>query len=313
MLHCATLSELFCFMHQLSRLLLSVLKEILIRLFVAAVGLSLVVASLAKQWWVSPGYSPGSVQLPDGIALATTACELVIGCALLTGVSPRAGWGGGVLLFGGFIGFNAMLLINGNASCGCFGDMGVRASTTFVVDVIVFCGLILWRQRIAPDASDHFRRCVYCGSLVCCVALAPLLAAPIVAGTAHGGASSESSLFDPADYIGDEFPLAKYVDSGIHLDRGNWTVVLFRHNCSHCIEALPHYVRRESEESNSGQPSRLLLLEVPPFGVVDVPTGDAVRSRLMCPRELFVRTPTEFTLRDGVIINSSQISAARAN
>jgi hypothetical protein len=101
-------------------------------------------------------------------------------------------------------------------------------------------------------------------------------------------------ILEPEKWVGRPLPIADVID--LDLSQGDWTVLLHRHDCPDCQEAVPRY-----EKLAQLQP--VALIEVPPYGDFHASTNDAARhGRLKSDREWFVQTPVELRLQDGVVL-----------
>ena len=110
---------------------------------------------------------------------------------------------------------------------------------------------------------------------------------------------------DPQLWAGKCLPILDSIDIGGRLTRGDWTVVIFRHDCSACIKELPRYDRAARVSSASGDTRQTALVELPPYGEIVgkiVPTDSpCVLGRLDTSRPWLVTTPLAFDLDDCLV------------
>lgn len=124
--------------------------------------------------------------------------------------------------------------------------------------------------------------------------------AEILNGKGLPTSSGELVVLEPEKWVGDKLPIAGFID--IDVSKGNWIVVLHRHDCSECQEAVPKYEQLAATLDDI----KLAFVEVPPFGdrnSLDDPHWH--HGHLKADVEWFVQTPVEIQVRDGVVKNAS--------
>ncbi|HEX4415301.1 MAG TPA: MauE/DoxX family redox-associated membrane protein [Lacipirellulaceae bacterium] len=241
--------------------------------------------------------------------------ELAIGLLVMTGAYWRAVRWLVLGLFLIFAGYSASLALQGAISCGCFGQMRVHPWWTFGLDLFVTLGIvcsILFERRTIKNDSETADRSIskpvvaapWVVWLVVGVGLASaaLLLRHVnqgVAGATDSNASAGLIVLDPEKWVGRKLPIADAID--VDLLRGEWTVLLHRHDCPVCREEIPRFVERAA----AGE--RVALVEVPPYGSVEPGSDKCVRARLSDAHEWFVHTPVEIHLRDGEVTAAKMI------
>jgi hypothetical protein len=89
---------------------------------------------------------------------------------------------------------------------------------------------------------------------------------------------------------------------------------MYHRDCPSCLAALPKYEALARGDRRLGDSSRLLLVEVPPYGSKSVRASENFRhARLSGQREWFVQTPVEIRLKDGKVIGASHDLPSIAN
>lgn len=275
------------------------------------VGLLLVTASALK-----------AVQLLTEPALAMAAAgsflpfqigiELGIGFLALTGFYWRHVRWVALVLFIGFAGYSLYLALNGAASCGCFGPVHVHPWWMFFLDVAVVMGLSMSllgaRRSNTPAGVENARlvgdfqgRRYVIGAImgVSVLSAAMLVRYANLRTAIADGLQLEGDLviLEPEQWIGKKLPIADFID--VDLSTGEWVVLLHRHDCLDCQEAVPKY------EQLALAGIRVALVEVPPYGGSESHVGEYRSGRLHEDREWFVQTPVEIQLRDGVVVAAS--------
>jgi hypothetical protein len=248
---------------------------------------------------------------PLGRYFLPTQCgvELAIGLLLLFGINWRILRWLAIILFTGFAAYSLYLAISGRTSCGCFGPIYVNPWWTFGLDVAVTLGLlssVLTESQVINQADVNLARpTTFAPSLRIAIALisgfAVVSMAIVVRYTdqqtvfAHGHPTSANGavVLSPEQWIGAELPIADLID--VDLSRGEWVVLLHRHDCPACQEKVPKYEQR----ATAGE--RVALIEVPPYGDVSRQIKACHYGRLRADHNWFVETPIEIRLRDGIV------------
>jgi len=235
---------------------------------------------------------------------------IVLGLWLLGGMHRRLLWLVSTICFSLFALVSLHKALAGQASCGCFGVVHVSPWCTLALDVAAAGALILFR----PDLRRRGRVRLYWLRLAAVVALA--LAAGVPTGVAiaryePGTITEEGEIIgdhrrvvlEPDDWPGRRFVLLKYIDVGDKLAAGDWTVVLFDHDCPGCDKTIPKYVRlaREGEAALG----RLVLIEVPPYAppswIAKLGRSTCLFGKLTDELYWYVWTPVIVILKDGVV------------
>lgn len=238
--------------------------------------------------------------------LVVVQFELLLALLLVIDPLPQFTWWLALASFAVFAATATVKAVAGETSCGCFGRVEVSPWYTLILDLTVLTALLVFGP---PKYNDRHGRLW--------TTIATLLLVGIPAGWAIGRAnpaaiSDEGELLgdgslvvlEPETWVGKRFPLMKHVDGGIDLSQGSWLVVLYRHDCSHCIEVLPRYERAARA---GGQ--QVCLVALPPYappGLDPVPTGTAcARGRLNQDREWFVESPAEIELSNAIVTRAA--------
>lgn len=236
--------------------------------------------------------------------------EIVLGLWLLGGVHRRLLWLVSTVCFAMFALVSLFKALTGQASCGCFGTVHVSPWYTLIFDVAVAGALVLFRPVLHRRERARF----YWPRLAAVIVLA--LAAGIPTGIAiaryEPGTITEEGeiigdhkrvMLEPDDWPGKRFILLRYIDVGDKLAAGDWTVVLFDHDCPGCDKIIPKYVRLVRE----GNPriGRLVLIEVPPYAptgwIADLDRSTCLFGKLTDELYWYVWTPVIVILKDGVV------------
>ena len=238
--------------------------------------------------------------------------ELLLGLLLLSNLIPRYVRGASLVLFTVFACISAYKALSGETNCGCFGQFHVNPWWTLAIDLgcIVALAGSSPSGKAAPSPDSARRRAFSTVAVaVCALALAVPTALAIwnfkpsrldSVGKLVG--DSDVVVLDPQTWLGDEFPLAGYIDIGQELLHGNWIVVLLHHDCPKCQEAVAAYERAAEEIVTNGKSTRIALIELPPYGADEAysRSSEALRrGRLTETKQWFASTPCEIKLQDG--------------
>ena len=236
--------------------------------------------------------------------------ELVLGLWLLGGVHRRLLWLVSTVCFALFALVSLHKALAGQASCGCFGAVRVSPWYTLVLDVAAAGALILLR----PDLRLRGRVRLYWPRLAAVVVLALAVGIPTGVAIARykpGTITEEGEIIgdhkrvmlEPDDWPGKRFILLKYIDVGDELRAGNWTVVLFDHDCPGCDEPISKYVRL-AREGKAGL-GRLALIQVPPYApaswIAKLGRSTCLFGKLTDKLYWYVWTPAIVILKDGMV------------
>lgn len=234
--------------------------------------------------------------------------ELAVGLLLFSGLYWRTLRSFAILLFTAFAGYSLYLALNGAASCSCFGGVHVNPWWTLGLDCVVVLGLLSsalierGSQGNKLDSSNALLRATIQSRHR---AIAAIMGVAVIStvlllrnagqrtALADGMLSSTGGLviLEPERWVGQKLPFAQSVD--LDLSKGEWIVLLHRHDCPVCQETVPQYERR----AKAGE--RIALVEVPPYGDFDAREKACHYSRLKEDHEWFVETPVEMRLKDG--------------
>jgi len=277
-----------------------------------AAGLLLVVAAVLKamELFHQPTIvlvdSRGSWLIPHHIGV-----ELGLGLLVLIGICWRQVRWLALVVFVAFAIYSFRLAVGGAISCGCFGPFKLHPWWTFSLDVAVVLGLLISilrtrelaasRRRHAPDWL-HQRAA---GALILGVSALSMAVLARYAGSRTASAEGQLPatgglvILEPEKWIGKRLPIADAID--LDLSRGEWIVLLHRHDCPDCQAAVPQY-----ENLAAGSPGpQIALVEVPPYGDSVAWSGACRHARLRGDRNWFVQTPVEIQLVEGIVTSAS--------
>jgi len=239
-----------------------------------------------------------------------------------------------LLLFAGFTCYSLFLALQGAASCGCFGMVQVNPWWTFGLDVAICLGLAVDLTKASAKGSPDEGPADDSGPAESGPArdtttsaqrgLAGILAMTLTLAVGltwyvHSQQSEPSpglqqlggiTLLEPETWVGQRFPLIEHLS--VDVSEGEWILLLHRHDCPKCQEALPKYKRLARLKPGR----KVAVIEVPPYGEhsTEEPPLPYVGGQLADDREWFVQTPVEIQLKDGqVTLASDSLPALNLN
>ena len=242
--------------------------------------------------------------------------ELFFGLWLLAGLYPRSTWTTALLCFGGFACVSLYKALSGEATCGCFGKVPVNPWYTFTLDALAVAALLRWqpahgRWRVAPDSRSLCLQVVRVGTVWLLVSIPAAVAmgsyqAATLGETGDIFGDSGFVVLEPETWSGKRFPLRDHIDIGGQLTEGKWIVLLYHHDCPHCKDAVPEYVRLAQDIAVRPNSPRVALIEMPPYASPDddLVSRDSpcVFGRLSDAKEWFVATPVCVAIEKGRVV-----------
>ena len=219
--------------------------------------------------------------LPTWTSLLLIQLEVVLGVLLFTGIAGSIGRVIALIAFVLFASFSAYRALAGYESCGCFGAVQVHPWITFAIDLLLI-SLLTWNVRQSAEAPARTRPTV-AFAMVSCLLLSGTAWGLSLTFQPHSLAGDDGIvvpagglvILEPETWNGKKLPIAKHMSPNVDLSQGDWTMLLYHHDCRDCQAALPHYEQLAAQTHGR----RLLLVEIPPYG--DVSQHDrAISARL---------------------------------
>lgn len=266
-------------------------------------GLLLVAAGVFKT--LLPGNADvataGLASIHASAGTIATLVEVMLGSALVGGLQPGLLRPTAGILFGVFSAYSLHRSFAGFEHCGCFGAASVPPWLTACVDIVAAAGLLLLPGDSVLRRSVRVRLF----AMIALVAAVPIFLTrlswmPWVAATVFGNNPAESIvLLSPADWVGKPLPIASSISPPISIVNERWDILMFHHSCPKCREAVELCVARAS----ASPLSRLLLVEVPPYGQAMEECPDVSIAKLDDSRSWFVSTPVMVRVKSGTVVS----------
>lgn len=282
-----------------------------------ATGILLLTAGTLKLYQLSMSLDAAiAPTVSTSLSAVFASFEVTLSACLVLGYKPKESRQVAIVSFVLFAVFSLFRALAGAASCGCFGAVPVNPWWTLGLDVSVVAALLISRPgHCAQRRNADLRAFAGLGFSRLSIGLAGLA---IVFGFVWIGAAGmlpaisadgvlfpgrQVAVFDPADWVGKRMPLLDYIDIGVGLSSGSWTVVFYHHDCAKCLQVLPEYEQLSGELHAQFQSMRVAVVEVPPYQNGDrVKNTECTQGRLNDSKEWFLATSSEITLSNGRIV-----------
>lgn len=264
------------------------------------VGGILIAAAILKCYGAWRGEVPENALLrPIWAQVVLIGVELILGTWLISGIGPRFSHIAAIVAFSCFLATAFYEVVQQARSCGCFGPVRLDPRFTVGLDAVVLILLLsCWRAcRIDSGIPRALQKFILMAGCVAAVA------APVLMLRAGEPLDRPRVIFlEPVRWTGTPFPLLRYINEGNDLRRGNWLVMLYRHDCPTCEAAMPAYLDLAKRVSARGKaPARIAFVEIPPVGENEVHAPDAFWLTLADNNEWAGATPIVVLLRDGIV------------
>jgi thiol-disulfide isomerase/thioredoxin len=243
--------------------------------------------------------------------ILTVEFELALAIWLLSGLFKKAAWLAAISCFALFSVITFYKGITGAESCGCFGSVHVNPwITLFAIDLPAVIALSIFRPSLSlrplvsfPRKQESIRTLVKefitplpsipRFTVTACIGLLALgITTPILAFNEPPKVTSSYEILEPETWVGKKLPILDYIDIGELLEKGNWLIVLYHHDCPDCAKAIPKYEQIALEMAGSEDFLRIAFIEVPPYGQSGVSAHPSCTfSQLADTKEWFVTTP----------------------
>ncbi len=252
--------------------------------------------------------------------LAVIEIELLLGLWLIGGMAPKGARLGALGCFSVFVVISAWHTIEGHESCGCLGNVRLNPWVSLTFDLAAVTALWYWRPNEGQAASR--RRQVLFATLTVILASVGVIAVvrTTVSGLTEDGnikGDAQAVRFNPETWIGKRLPLLKQIDIGQELSEGDWTLILYQHNCSLCEKVLSGLEEGSETRAMEGERRRVVLIEMSGQDknrVSRVSNASGWRTaRLDGRRTWLVTVPAILTLRDGRLMGIRRGLAAVSN
>jgi len=237
--------------------------------------------------------------------------ELGFGVWLIFGMLPKTTWLASLACFTAFAGVSFYKGMIGADSCGCFGAVAVNPWYTFMLDACIVAALIACRPngislriRVFLSELTAERRWKQLASVMIGWLLLAVPATAVMMsvsanslaelGTEFTGADGRKTiLLEPEKWKGKEFPLLPYIEPPEvrePLKTGEWTVVLYHHDCPKCKETISDLASKGTQN--------VVCVEMPPYGEATLPSG-VIHAKLIAGADgydWFAETPVVTTI-----------------
>ena len=275
------------------------------------------------------------------VLISAVELELLFGLWLLANIWPKPTWAAALACFSLFTCISLYKALSGYPTCGCFGRLPVNPWFTAALDFAAVLSLLRWRPApcrplcaVAEGCAREgrvdgahstsllpFGKALSTGSWLFVLLTRPAIPVLLlwlaigVPAVYAMEAYAEATLSDageipgdgktvvlrPETWIGKRFPLLPWVETDAALDRGQWTVILYRTGCDRCERLLRDY---ENGDTRFGV-ENVAFIALESFG--DKPVRQVLRANTSgCTRgdySWLVEAPLELRLNGGKVIS----------
>jgi hypothetical protein len=269
----------------------------------ALLGIVLLFAAVLKGYEPAAGSWPWNVPFfPHWLSIAFVELEFALGLWLLIGLYAEVTRRLAILFFSILAGVAFFKILSGESSCGCFGRIDITPRAVLAFDLAAVVALLRGRAILQPVATIRTSptRAILFGTLVLWVGV------PWAIKAGQSNFAAEHVLLEPTNWVGTCLPLLKHIDIGDRLARGRWALILYRHDCRACREALPKYERLARKLAKRPSPEQVALIEMPPYASpgeeLVAPDSSCVLGRLDRTKIWSIATPAEISIRDCIVM-----------
>lgn len=275
------------------------------------VGALLLIAAALKGLQFLKGGGAYLIDLPNWFVALPIALEAILGIWMCVGKSQKAIRAVALMVFGAFATYTALKSLHGEPSCGCFGAVGVTPFASLTIDVLAI-GLLFASIRHSPQTQNYllanswqnksvngFR---YLGG-TCCVTIG-ILGGSAISSIAATDSRSDVQIFEADEWVGKQLPFLDDIDIANQISIGDWTVLLFHHDCSKCSKAIAEIQRKISTVQRFSNPSgeSVAFVEMPPYGEASPEIYiSAIIGHVQPTSKWSVKTPSVLHILNGVV------------
>lgn len=236
----------------------------------------------------------------DAAAIAAIVPEVVIGTWLCSGFAPAAARAAAMLLLAVFAGVSGAKALQGEVSCGCFGDWRLHPWISFAFDILSLAALQLSARSIhlaSPRRQSAARASGWRRVMICMSAVA------MIHVLAHG---AKRSVHTGQFAVGEACEVCESSTLASELRHGDWTVVFHRRDCAKCDLVVQSHLDLAAHDSTLPRHGRTALIECSgldpaPAASRDHASKSSRFGRLTDPGRDAIRTPCVVTLARGIV------------
>ncbi|MHC4241723.1 MAG: MauE/DoxX family redox-associated membrane protein [Planctomycetota bacterium] len=281
-----------------------------------ALGALLIIAGALKGWQLlTEPVANNSIWTWRPFMVLQVEFGLALGIWLLSGLFKKAAWLAALICFSLFSFITLYKGLSGAESCGCFGQVHVNPwITLFAIDIPSVIALLVFRpvlslkrnrESIRTLAHEFFTPLPSIPQLTITTCLALLIlgvTTPILAFNEPTKITSSYEVLEPETWVGKKLPILEYIDMGKKLEKGNWLILLYHHDCPDCAMAIPKYEQMARDFADNEDFLRIALIEVPPYVQGQVSRNSpCVLGRLADTKEWLVTTPAVISISYSIV------------
>ena len=278
------------------------------------VGILLIVSAFLKaEQLIAEAYYSDNLLFSFTLVVIQIECELLLGVWLLSNVYQRYCRYTSILVFSCFAMVAFAKVLDGHRYCGCFGRLQINPWWTLFLDAIVIVTLVNWNTSECiqiKSSPSRTRLCfVFFTMLLVCFFSVILFTTTKPSLVDKNGVDIERNglvVLEPESWIGEDFPIADYIDIGEILNKGHWNIIFYRHDCPKCHDVFLSYGHLKKDLIQPQTDLNVAFIELPPYGIdkkSNIYESWCKLGRMSDQYDWLVKTPLEINLHNGSVIS----------
>jgi hypothetical protein len=274
-------------------------------------GILLLTAAILKGWQLlTEPVANEDIWSNRAFLIFTVEFELAFGIWLLSGLFKRAAWLAALGCFSMFAVITLYKGFSGADSCGCFGAVKVNPWITLcVIDLPAVIALLIfspqngllsniftWRSHVIPNAVRNPQISGGFAAYLVVVILVLAITTSVLALNKPATVTSSYEVLEPETWIGKRLPIVDYIDIGKQLEKGNWLVLFYHHDCPDCQKAIANLGWPGHQFGIEKTDLKVAIIEMPPYGG-SIETS-CTYGRLLNVKEWFISTPAVVLMKN---------------
>ena len=271
-------------------------------------GILLLTAAILKGWQLlTEPLANKDIWSYRPLLIFTVEFELALALWLLSGLFKKAAWLATLAVFSVFSLITLYKGLSGADSCGCFGAVKVNPwITLFAIDLPAVIALLIFKPQKGQFLNWPSLPKFAISGLAALLTI--VISTPILALNKPANVTSSYEVLEPETWIGKRLPILDYIDIGKQLEKGNWLVLFYHHDCPECQKAISACKQIAHNNKDNKDFQTIALIEVPPYGKQAL-IGDMSNIRLgklANIKSWLITTPVLLKLKESTIIFSGK-------
>ena len=230
--------------------------------------------------------------------------EILMGVWLLSGLYKKVAWLAAILCFVFFSGMSLYRAVIGAESCGCFGDVEVNPWVTlFAIDLPAVILLAVARPRPAGRWFGPAPSLARIGGVGVFLTVSLITSTGVLALNEPAKVTDTYEVLELQEWVGGEMPIMKHIDIKETLEKGEWFILFYHHDCHTCRDVIPKYLAMARELRGNPKNLRVAFVEIPPYGPLGIEDdfSPVILGKLADVKEWLLMTPAGVLLKSGKV------------